>query len=219
MADSKIEYPLLQDIKKHDNGDGTFSLSTYSENAGGGGGGDASADNQVLQTAVLESIDAKTNSKGLYLEFSDIADAPVVPATDLAGWNTYFFGAGAAVFQAVNVEGNCVVLYGTSGHKAKSGLFQTDTTLVSFLDDGIFNECGDSFCQDATALVSVSLQDVIRVGNCFLAGCSSLANFKANKLALLGTQTGIGSAFVGTALNDVFLPECVTVGAYFLNTD
>lgn len=187
-------------------------------NGSGGGAGDASLAEQEVQTALLTTIDAKTNSKGLYLEFVDIALAPVVPATDLAGWNAYF--GFTDVFQSVDVGTNWVVLHGVGGGQTtKDELFAIDLNLQSFVDNGIFTNIGHSFLRESS-VVYVELASAVFSSASILYLCASLKTFIAPELIELGKGISGSSPLADTvSLENLYLPKVKSIGAYMFNAD
>jgi len=167
----------------------------------------------IATQATLAAIESKINNKGLVLQFSDITVAPVVPATDLAAWNTYF--GFTDTFNSVEVNDNFVTLYALGNqYTLNATVFPTAdvTGLLSFIDnDGIFIDT-NSGCLRSPGLLRWHLPAIEHIDGEMLDSCS-VKFFHAHSLkrfSSLAWNNSIPSAVV------IDIPECFDVGGAFV---
>ena len=160
----------------------------------------------VIISGVVQELpitDSLTNNRGLYLEFVDIALAPVVPATDLAAWNTYF--GFTNVFQSVDVDSNWVVLHGVGSHTIAANLFAGDNNIISFIDDGLVLSASN-LLGSCTTLINVQLNGCVEFSG--LGDCSVLEYVVLPATIKLSGNT-FNNTIVTSALKLFYAPEMV----------
>lgn len=155
----------------------------------------------VLQTVVT--------TDGLEIEFSDISRSPVTPATDLAGWNSFFDteNYADAPFNAVEVDGNTVKLKGATNLALYSEIFRDDGGITSVNDKSSSTIELESMAFRETMIENASFPNVTIVGNFALYYCESLVEISLPKAETIGT-----AALSKCGYTDISLPLATTIG-------
>jgi hypothetical protein len=116
----------------------------------------------------------------LNMLFDDIGNAPVGDPYSVDDWNTLFnMPANGTPFTSVLVSENLVTLSGTSGCTLEDSIFDSDTSILEFVDTGVFAQMGSGCFLDATALTTVVLQTVDGINDDSFNGCTSLVSASA----------------------------------------
>lgn len=157
----------------------------------------------VTQTPVLSALS---------LLYSDISNAPVMDANDVAQWNAFFdLPTYGAEFYDVVVDGNMVKLYGGYQMTGRTSLFSSSIGLIEFNDNSnsiVYLE--DSFFDSSYDLLSINLPSLIGAGNYSFNGCTALVNLTLPSILTAGdycfSNCGLVSSFN--------LPSLLTVGSY-----
>lgn len=150
---------------------------------------------------------------GLRLTFNSIGNVPVVDASNVGQWNTFFgLPANGTAFTSVSVAGAEVTLFGGAGITLKDGLFVFNENLIKIEDDA---NCVDKLLNDTfsgcTALDTVALPAALNIGSTFYGAnfynCANLSMVTLTNLKLLGYN-----AFNGcTSLTSVALPAVIYI--------
>ena len=116
------------------------------------------------------------SEKTLMLVFDNIVNVPVIDASSVSDWNTFFdLPTYGTSFTSVTVNGNVVTLEGGSDIKLKDNLFWVDevmfTSLLEFVDLGCITEVGNYCFYGCTSLSNLSFsENLIKIGGWAFAG-------------------------------------------------
>lgn len=164
---------------------------------------------RITNVEVIEIPDPVTG--GLLLTWDDIVNVPVVDASSVADWNTFFdlptFGT---PFSSVVIDGNKVNLIGGSGITLAMDLFRNNSNLLKFEDN---SNCviviGYRSFRDCLTLNTLTLPVVTLMEALAFYGCTSLTSVS---LPLLEQADGVG--FGGcTSLTNISLPSLITISS------
>ena len=147
----------------------------------------------------------------LKLTWNSIANVPVVDASNVAQWNTFFgLSVNSSIFTSVVITGNDVSLIGGSEITLKDNLFKSNVNLLNVQDTGCIIVMGDNCFDSCTSLVSPSFPALILAKNSCFYNCTSLTNPSFPVLASTGYSCFIGC----TGLVSLSFPALTSVGYY-----
>ena len=149
-------------------------------------------------------------STELKITFDDILNSPVLPATDFAGWNTFFdTNVNADMpFSGASVTGNTVALSGPTCLKFKDSLFYSNTNIISVNDDPYTAHIGVDTFSECTSLSAASMQIASTIKIRAFHGCISLSNINIPSAVTIGD----GAFFNCTSLSNISLPVVRIIG-------
>ena len=149
-------------------------------------------------------------STELKITFDDILNSPVLPATDFAGWNTFFdTNVNADMpFSGASVTGNTVALSGPTCLKFKDSLFYSNTNIISVNDDPYTAHIGVDTFSGCTSLSAASMQIASTIKIRAFHGCISLSNINIPSAVTIGD----GAFFNCTSLSNISLPVVRIIG-------
>ena len=142
----------------------------------------------VLAASVIVTI--ANPPLGLRMVFNSIGNVPVVDASNVGQWNTFFdLPTNGAVFTSVVVAGNEVTLVGGGAMTIKASAFINDASLIEAEDQAGIVIAGAfaSFELAASLTTPVFPEMLTAAAECFF-GCTSVIVFDLPKLQTSGTD-------------------------------
>jgi hypothetical protein len=144
---------------------------------------DSSLAEQQAQTELLTAIDKKTHENVLQLTYDNIANVPVVSATSVVNWNTYF---STNVIETAEVSGNTVILKGVGNFNVSTGAFASDTHILSIVDSGFIKKVETESIKECSALHTIVLYGVKETAASCLYSLNDLVNVTMPELEYMG---------------------------------
>mgnify|MGYP000742340938 CR=1 FL=1 len=166
----------------------------------------------VPTTTVYSPTTTSAIGSRLMLTWDNIANVPVADVNIISLWNNLFnLPTNGNPFTSVTISGNTTILNGGSNISLVSGIFSTNTHLISIYDnENVVVSIGEGAMQACDNLLSVTLNYTTAAGVNAFAQCALL-----NSVNLPLLQTADTSCFEDCwQLANINLPQLISAGDY-----
>ena len=149
--------------------------------------------------------------EGLRMVFNSIGNVPVVDASNVGQWNTFFdLPTNGAVFTSAVVAGNQVTLVGGGAMTLAANLFLADTSVIEIEDQtGIVVAGGAGVCNGTTAMTTLIFPEMLTAAASAFNNNPLVTTLTFPKL----TTAGNGSFNSLASITALSFPELLTAGS------
>jgi presenilin-like A22 family membrane protease len=190
----------------------TFNPLLLTSNAGG-------PDGDIQYLGIFNSLTINnqpyapfTGYEGdLTIEFNDIENADILvgDSSNVEDWNTFFdFPNWSTPFTNVSIDRDTVILEGGKNILINQS-FQSNTNIISILDQGCICYIEDSCFSGCDSLTTIDFPELTFLNNGCFENCESLINVSLPKLTLAGDYCFYNC----NSLITISLPELILAGS------